>query len=84
MKLNIVPKLTAEDVQGKMTWQQIFRYYWPNISDNKIDFLLYEQTCYPFDPAKALEQVYGMYKSQIEDFKIPQKQTRSDEFGNLY
>ncbi len=73
MKLNIVPQLTAEGVQGKMTWQQVFRYYWPNISDHKIDFLLYEHTCYPFDPAQALEQVYRMYKSQVDDLKPVKK-----------
>lgn len=56
-KITVKHELKIEDVNNKLTWPQVFRHYFPSISDNEIDFILMERTCYPFDSEQALKQV---------------------------
>lgn len=59
-------ELKIEDVDGKMTWHQVFNYYFPKMKANEIDFILWEHTCYPFDGEETLKQVYKLYEQRIE------------------
>lgn len=68
-RIKIKPELTIEDVHNKMTWPQVFRHYFPSMTDNEIDFLLFEHTCYPMDSAQTLKQVYEIYQMRIENAK---------------
>lgn len=62
-------QLTHEEVHGKMNWKDVFRHYFPSITDDEIDFLLYEHTCYPMDSETALKQVYEIYLSRLKAAK---------------
>lgn len=68
-KIQIKHQLKVEDVNGKMTWHEVFKHYFPSITDNEIDFLLFEHTCYPMDSERALKQVYEIYQARIANAK---------------
>ena len=68
-RITIKPQLTVSDVNGKLTWHQVFRHYFPSMTDDEIDFLLYEHTCYPMDSETALRQVYEIYQTRLKNAK---------------
>lgn len=68
-KIKEKPELKAEDVNGKMTWNQVFNHYFPSMTHDEIDFLLFEHTCYPMDSEQALKQVYEIYQSRLKNAK---------------
>lgn len=53
-------KLTLEQAHG-MTWGQVINYYYPDMSPPEINIILWESTCFPFDTAKTLDQIYEYY-----------------------
>ncbi len=69
LKIKEKHQLTHEEVNGKMTWPEVFRHYFPSITDHEIDFLLFEHTCYPMDSEIALRQVYEIYQSRLKAAK---------------
>lgn len=59
------PELKHIDVNGKLTWRQVFEYYFTEITDEQIDFILFNETCYPFDTERTLHHIYQLYKSTL-------------------
>ncbi len=45
------------------TWRDIFTKYDPDITNEEIDAFLWEQTCYPFDNERTIEQIEEYYKT---------------------
>jgi len=54
-----------KDIDGK-TWQEIFQYYWPKITNEAINVMLWEHTCYPFSSKEAAHQVFEIYQEQFK------------------
>lgn len=59
-------KLTTEQVDGKMTFEEVIKYYFPNASEETIDYILWEKTCFPFDSEQTHDQIYDYYVSTRE------------------
>lgn len=59
------PRLTPEQA-NRMKWNDVMRYYWPDADDAFLDYLLWNETCYPHDDEKTLEQLYDIYLKQEE------------------
>jgi hypothetical protein len=50
-----------------LTWRQAFTYYWPNMTDEEIDYFLWEKTPYPFcDSRVILDFIYEVYLGQLK------------------
>lgn len=45
------------------TWGELFRKYKPEITDKEIEFILWNETCYPFDDPTAVKQVIAYFTS---------------------
>jgi hypothetical protein len=58
-------KLTLEQVKG-MTWRQVFDYYMPDAEPHMADVILWNETCYPFDTQKTLDQLYEYYLKTVK------------------
>jgi len=54
------PKLSLSEARG-MTWRQVFDYYLPDAEPHMADFILWNETCYPFDAEKTLDQIFDYY-----------------------
>lgn len=59
------PKLTISQVKG-MRWNEVFAYYFPDLSSSEIDNILWNETCYPFDTEKTLDQIYEYYLKTVK------------------
>jgi hypothetical protein len=40
-----------------MTWLDIFRKYDPNITEDEATYILWNETCFPFDNETTLKQI---------------------------
>ena len=40
-----------------MTWLNIFRKYDPNITEEEATYILWNETCFPFDHETTLKQI---------------------------
>lgn len=49
--------LTKEQVDGKMTWREVIRYYKPDATDDECEYLLWNETCFPFSDETTLKQL---------------------------
>ena len=56
-----------EDIMGKMSPMDVVKHYFPDISENEADFIIWEQTCFPMDHIEFTEQVYELYKKQQDE-----------------
>jgi hypothetical protein len=59
--------LTAEQVENKMTWQDVIRYYKPDATEEEIEYLLWNETCYPFSDETTLRQINNYFKNQSHE-----------------
>jgi len=59
-------KLTIEMVVGKMSLNEVARYYFHDMTDNEIKDMLWNKTCYPFSTEIMLNQIYEMYVAKIK------------------
>lgn len=61
------PKLTLDQAKG-MTWGEVFSYYFPHPipAPSEIDAVLWNETYYPFDTEKTLDQLYEYYIKTIK------------------
>lgn len=50
-------ELTSKEVEGKMSWTDVVKYYRPKWSDEECDTYLWEETCYPFSSESTLLQI---------------------------
>ena len=56
-------KLTLEKaLELNLKWHDCIRYYKPDATDDECEFILWEQTCFPFDHETTLNQIYGLFK----------------------
>lgn len=58
-------ELKIEDVAGKMTWHDVVRHYKPEATDEEIAWLIWNETCYPFDNETTLRQINSYFNPQI-------------------
>lgn len=62
------PKL---EYSNGLKWSDLFRYYWPGMSEDQIDFFLWELTPFPFCTAESIfDFAYEVYKTQIDSLGI--------------
>jgi len=59
-------KLTTEQVDGKMTFEEVIKYYFPNALEEMTNYILWERTCYPMDTQQTIDQIYDYYVSTRE------------------
>lgn len=43
--------------EKKMNWFDVIRFFSPTATDEMCDFLLWEQTCYPFSSEMTFKQI---------------------------
>lgn len=55
--------LSIKQVAGKMTWLEVMRHYRPDITEEEAEYILWNETCYPFDLRTALKQIYYFFKN---------------------
>jgi len=55
-----------EVIKEKLTWGEVVRHYDPKITDDKVDYILWNETCYPFDNETTVKQIYQLFKKQGE------------------
>lgn len=58
--------LPIEQIQ-QMSWYEFYRYYFPDATNEAIEFYLWECTPYPFDNAKVVDAIYNKYKSEFKE-----------------
>lgn len=56
-------QLSKEDVDGKMSWVEVMRKYNPDITEKEANYILWNETCFPFDDEIAFSQVHQYFKS---------------------
>lgn len=49
-------------IENKFSWGDVIRYYKPDATDDEIEFILWEKTCYPMDSETTVKQVYQYFK----------------------
>lgn len=54
-------KLTWSKVKNKMNMIDCVQYYFPKVTKEEADYLIWEDTCFPFSTDKALDQLWEMY-----------------------
>ena len=54
--------LKIEDL-GEWTWGEVVRYYKPDATHEEIDFILFEQTCYPLSDVETINQLNELFKA---------------------
>lgn len=45
-----------------MTWGDYIRQYNPDATDKEVDYVLWEETCYPMDSEETLKQIAEYYQ----------------------
>lgn len=43
-------------IEGQ-TWRDVFQKYKPDITDDEINYILWNETCFPFDNEITLKQI---------------------------
>lgn len=64
----------------KLTWGEVIRAFKPDASDEEVDFVLWEHTCYPFDNEMTLKQLEQFYEKEKNQKAEIQDQTFNDPF----
>ena len=59
-----IKDLTMEDVNGKMTWIDVIRHYKSDVTPDEAEYILWNETCYPFSDESTLEQIKSFFKNQ--------------------
>ena len=55
--------LKVEDIQGK-TWGEVVRYFKPEATDEQVEIILWEKTCYPMSVKDTLAQLNELFCSK--------------------
>lgn len=57
--MNLKPEFIPTNTS---TWEDAFRHYWPKITLAKINYLLWNETCYPFGGKEmVLKNIHELY-----------------------
>ena len=46
------------------SWEGIVRYFKPDATEDEIEFILWEQTCYPFSHEETIKQLNELFKAE--------------------
>jgi hypothetical protein len=46
------------------SWVEIVRYFKPDATEDEIEFILWEQTCYPFSHEATIQQLNELFKAE--------------------
>lgn len=65
-------KIENDLIFNKVHWHEIVKHYWENATDEDVDFILWEMTCFPFDAEEALDQLYELYLEFPDGIPSPQ------------
>lgn len=61
-------KLTIEKaIELKCSAAKVVKYYFPDKSDEECEFILWEETCFPFSNEVMLEQIYEKYLNSLSN-----------------
>ena len=52
--------LKIEDLEGK-SWGEVIRYFKPDATDEEVDYILWEETCYPMSTEETLKQLNEIF-----------------------
>lgn len=55
--------LKLEDIEGK-SWKEVVRHYKPNATDEDVDFILWERTCFPSCNETTLKQLNTIFNAK--------------------
>lgn len=59
-------KLTIEKaIELRFSAVKVVKFYFPDKSDEECDFILWEETCFPFSNEVMMEQIYAMYINSL-------------------
>jgi len=62
---------TKKKIEKGVTPSDLLRHYWPNMTENEIDFFLWELTPFPFCTIDYLEDfVFEVYKGQLKKLNL--------------
>lgn len=59
--------LKLEDVDGKMTWTEVLKYYWPEMTPLECHYVIWNETCYPFSSEMTLQQINERYETEAQE-----------------
>lgn len=60
------PEIKLEEVlEKKMNWHDVVRYYNPTATDKECEFILWEETCFPFDHTITLKQIFDFFTNTL-------------------
>ncbi len=55
---------------ASLTWRQIFNNFKEGLSDEEIDYLLWNETCYPFDNEWTIKQIERYFENESHQRNI--------------
>ncbi len=56
----------AKDCQEKVTWLEVMKGYDSTITEDEANYILWNETCYPFDTVTALKQIKEYFQKRSE------------------
>lgn len=56
--------------EGKWKWDEYFEYYFPGISKGILDYILWNETCYPCDTRLVLRQIRRAIRAHKNNIKV--------------
>jgi hypothetical protein len=66
--MELKEKLTIEKaIELKLSATKVVKFYFPDKSDEECDYILWEETCFPFSNEVMMEQIYKMYTDSLEN-----------------
>lgn len=54
-------------IDNKFTWYDCVRWFKPFADESYCDFLLWEKTCYPFDPERTIQMLNELFLKETPD-----------------
>jgi len=55
----------ASYVNPLFSWIDLFRTYKSDITEKEVDYILWNETCYPFDNETTIEQVKNYFDNEL-------------------
>jgi len=56
--------LTKEEIDGKMSFLDVMRKYKPEITEKEANYILWNETCYPFSDEMTISQIHQFFTDQ--------------------
>lgn len=59
-------EITANEAAEKgLSFVDLMKKYKPDITEEEADFILWNETCYPFDTEATVKQIYHFFKKLL-------------------